>query len=201
MISPITTPTKQPNVTANQTLARPARSVQPAAAAPSRNIPFTPNSQIQIPEPTMKRPAAINMEYRNAAAHWGVGFNGDILLEFQADAGLGESKSLLVRLSGGACQGAAFVDPAAAAASGFALEAPFTLWKEILERRTLAATAILRGRPEALVAWSRALAREARPDTLVLPIPDGVPDLPPVLDKPARLDRLAAALVACLRAA
>ena len=85
-------------------------------------------------------------EYRNAAAQWGVGFNGDILLEFKADGGSSAPRSLLVRLAGGACQGAEFVDPAAAAASGFGLEAPFLLWKEILERRTLAATAILTGR-------------------------------------------------------
>ena len=27
-------------------------------------------------------------EYRNAAAQWGIGFNGDVLLEFEADANL-----------------------------------------------------------------------------------------------------------------
>jgi uncharacterized protein YyaL (SSP411 family) len=45
---------------------------------------------------------------------------------------------------------------------------------------------VLRGRPEPLSAWSSELAREHLPGTLVLAIPDGVPGLPPALDKPAR---------------
>ena len=32
------------------------------------------------------------------------------------------------------------------AQSGFTLRAPFTLWREVLERKTLAATAILTGK-------------------------------------------------------
>ncbi len=47
-------------------------------------------------------------------------------------------------------------------------------------------TAVLRGKADALGAWSRALAREARPDTLVVPVAEGIQNLPPVLDKPAR---------------
>ncbi|KPK09457.1 MAG: thioredoxin [Betaproteobacteria bacterium SG8_39] len=53
------------------------------------------------------------------------------------------------------------------------------------ELLTPPATAVLRGRPEALGAWARALSREARPDTLIVPLADGLADLPPVLDKPA----------------
>jgi len=47
------------------------------------------------------------------------------------------------------------------------------------------ATAILRGAAQDLPHWQGALAREYLPGTLVLAIPAGTPDLPPVLDKPA----------------
>jgi uncharacterized protein YyaL (SSP411 family) len=47
-------------------------------------------------------------------------------------------------------------------------------------------TLVLRGRGEAVTAWSGELAREFLPDTLVLAIADGAPGLPPLLDKPAR---------------
>ena len=45
---------------------------------------------------------------------------------------------------------------------------------------------VLRGRPEALAGWQAELAREFLPDTTVLAIADGIPGLPPALDKPAR---------------
>ena len=45
-------------------------------------------------------------------------------------------------------------------------------------------TVILRGQREALAGWSKALAREHWPATLVLAIPSGTQGLPPVLDKP-----------------
>src|SRR5712691_9215628 len=45
---------------------------------------------------------------------------------------------------------------------------------------------VLRGKPEALTGWQAELAREFLPDTTVLAIADGVPGLPPTLDKPAR---------------
>ena len=48
------------------------------------------------------------------------------------------------------------------------------------------ATAVLRGKPEAIDAWAKALAREVRPDTLIVPVADGLADLPPILDKPAQ---------------
>ena len=84
-------------------------------------------------------------EYRNAGAKWGDGFNGNVLLVFDADATLPGGRALLVELSKGSCQGASFVaedDPRA----GFALRAPFAVWREILDRKTMAATAILTGR-------------------------------------------------------
>jgi uncharacterized protein YyaL (SSP411 family) len=43
---------------------------------------------------------------------------------------------------------------------------------------------VLRGTPDALAEWSRRLAAEFLPDTLVLAIPDGTPGLPAALDKP-----------------
>jgi len=84
-------------------------------------------------------------EYRNAAAKWGVGFNGTILLVFEPDGVLTDPLHLLVRLQGGTCQGAEFVANADHKDAGFTLSASFSLWRDILARRTLAATAILRG--------------------------------------------------------
>jgi uncharacterized protein YyaL (SSP411 family) len=47
------------------------------------------------------------------------------------------------------------------------------------------ASAILRGPAPALVPWSRAMAREYLPGVMVIAVPEGTPQLPPVLDKPA----------------
>jgi uncharacterized protein YyaL (SSP411 family) len=47
------------------------------------------------------------------------------------------------------------------------------------------ATAILRGAESALAEWSQAMTREYLPSTMVLALPSGLRDLPPVLDKPA----------------
>jgi len=85
-------------------------------------------------------------EYRNAAAGWGVGFNGNILFAFEADAALPQGIHLLIRLEGGSCQGAEFVGSPSVPEAGFVLRAPFSIWKDILERKSLAATAILTGR-------------------------------------------------------
>jgi len=85
-------------------------------------------------------------EYRNAAAKWGVGFNGNMLFAFGADDQLAEPMQLFIELSGGSCQGAEFVGDAAHPDAGFTLRAPFSLWKSILERKTMAATAILQGK-------------------------------------------------------
>jgi uncharacterized protein YyaL (SSP411 family) len=52
------------------------------------------------------------------------------------------------------------------------------------------ATAVLRGKAEALGAWAKALARDARPDTMIVPVADGIEHLPPVLDKPAQSARV-----------
>jgi putative sterol carrier protein len=85
-------------------------------------------------------------EYRNAAAKWGDGFNGNVLLVFDADATFPSTRSLLVRLSKGICAGATFVDGASHPDAGFGLKAPFAVWKDVFEGRTLAATAILTGK-------------------------------------------------------
>ena len=85
-------------------------------------------------------------EYRNAAAKWGDGFNGNVLLVFDADAALPDTRALLVELSKGACLGAAFVEGSANAGAGFGLRAPFSVWRDVLSRKTLAATAILTGK-------------------------------------------------------
>lgn len=85
-------------------------------------------------------------EYRNAAAKWGVGWNGNLLLVFEPGAGLAAPIALALELSGGRCARAEFVPETARGGAAFALRAPFPLWREILERKTLAATAILTGR-------------------------------------------------------
>jgi putative sterol carrier protein len=91
--------------------------------------------------------ASINgsSEYRNAAARWGDGFNGNVLLVFEADATLSQTHALLLELSKGSCTASSFVDGGDPRA-GFALRAPFSVWRDILERRLLAATAMLTGR-------------------------------------------------------
>jgi uncharacterized protein YyaL (SSP411 family) len=47
-------------------------------------------------------------------------------------------------------------------------------------------TLILRGKEDAVRSWQAELAREFLPDTAVLAIADGMPRLPPLLDKPPR---------------
>jgi putative sterol carrier protein len=83
-------------------------------------------------------------EYRNAAAGWGSGFDGSLLLEFEPDSGLERRLGLRLDLAGGSCRSAEFVGPAATAA--FVLRGPLSVWRAILERRMLAATAILTGK-------------------------------------------------------
>ena len=85
-------------------------------------------------------------EYRNAAAGWGIGFNGNILFAFEADEAMPKPSYLLIRLDGGSCQGVEFVESPTVPEAGFVLRAPFSVWREILERKSLAATAILTGR-------------------------------------------------------
>jgi putative sterol carrier protein len=85
-------------------------------------------------------------EYRNAAARWGEGFNGNLLFAFEGDGSLPEPLYLLLRLGRGRCDGAEFVPGPSHSEAGFSLRGPFSLWREILERRTLAATAILTGK-------------------------------------------------------
>jgi len=51
-----------------------------------------------------------------------------------------------LRLKEGHCDGADFVPGPSHPDAGFTLRAPFQLWRDVLERRTLAATAILTGK-------------------------------------------------------
>lgn len=85
-------------------------------------------------------------EYRNAAAKWGVGFNGNLLFAFEADAALAVPLYLFLKLHDGRCDAAEFVPGPAHPEAGFSLRGPFSLWRDILERKTLAATAILTGK-------------------------------------------------------
>ncbi len=92
--------------------------------------------------------AAINRssEYRNAASKWGVGFNGNLLFAFEGGGSLAKGTFLFLELAGGSCRGAAIVPGPTHAEAGFTLRAPFSLWREILTGKSLAATAILSGR-------------------------------------------------------
>ena len=85
-------------------------------------------------------------EYRNAAAKWGDGWNGNVLLVFDADATLPKTHALFIEMAKGACSGASFVHGVAHPGAGFGLRAPFSVWKDVLGRKTLAATAILTGK-------------------------------------------------------
>lgn len=84
-------------------------------------------------------------EYRNAASEWGVGFNGNMLFVFEPDENTDESRALMLELSAGNCGSAEFIDPDSNPDAGFVLRGPFGLWRDILERKTMAATAILTG--------------------------------------------------------
>jgi putative sterol carrier protein len=88
----------------------------------------------------------VSSEYRNAAAKWGDGFNGNVLLVFDADASSATTRALLVELAKGSCGGASFIDGVSHPAAGFGLRAPFSVWRDVLSRKTLAATAILTGK-------------------------------------------------------
>ena len=85
-------------------------------------------------------------EFRNAGAKWGVGFNGNLLFAFEADAALAQGRCLLLRLARGICHGVEFAPGPAHPEAGFALRAPYSLWRDILAGKTLAATAILTGK-------------------------------------------------------
>ena len=85
-------------------------------------------------------------EYRNAASKWGVDFNGNLLFAFEAGGGLPSPLYLLLRLKSGRCDEAAFVAGPGHPDAGFTLRAPFPVWRDILERRALAAAAILTGK-------------------------------------------------------
>ena len=85
-------------------------------------------------------------EYRNAAANWGADRNGNLLFAFEADPALASPLYLFLELSRGRCERAEFVPGPAHPEAGFVLRAPFSLWREILERRTMAAAAILTGK-------------------------------------------------------
>ena len=85
-------------------------------------------------------------EFRNAASKWGIGFNGNLLFAFEPDASLHRGLYLLLRLGGGTCAGAELVAGPTHPDAGFALKATFSLWRDILAGKTLAATAILMGK-------------------------------------------------------
>jgi putative sterol carrier protein len=85
-------------------------------------------------------------EYRNAAARWGVDFNGNLLFAFDSDPALKAPLYLFLGLKAGRCDRAEFVPGPSHPEAGFTLRAPFSLWREILERRTMAAAAMLTGK-------------------------------------------------------
>jgi putative sterol carrier protein len=94
----------------------------------------------------LEREINASSEYRNAAASWGRGFDGDVLLVFEADPRLPRTLVLWLGLAEGRCTGAEFIADPGARPAGFALRAKFGVWIDLLERRTVAATAILTGK-------------------------------------------------------
>lgn len=115
-------------------------------------------------------------EYRNAAAKWGVGWNGNLLLAFEADGALAAPLHLFLELAAGRCARAEFVGGSGRdrAEAGFTLRAPFSLWRDILERRVLAATAILTGKMK--VEGDRlALLRHAGANRALIHVTGSVP--------------------------
>ena len=94
----------------------------------------------------LKREINDSSEYRNAASKWGVDFNGNMLFVFEPDEEAPEQRSLMLKLSAGACQDAAFVNVDSHPDAGFVLRGPFHLWRDILQRKAMAATAILTGK-------------------------------------------------------
>ena len=99
------------------------------------------------PEWAQALETAINAssEYRNAAASWGVGFNGTLLFAFEQGGALEQGLYLLLKLERGRCLAAEFVPGPSRPEAGFTLRAPYTLWREVLSGKTLAASAILTG--------------------------------------------------------
>ena len=85
-------------------------------------------------------------EYREAADSWGVDFNGNLLFVFEADDVAPKPLSLMIKLAGGSCQDAAIFDAPNHPDAGFVLRGPYQLWREVLERKTMAATAIMTGK-------------------------------------------------------
>jgi putative sterol carrier protein len=69
-----------------------------------------------------------------------------MLFVFEPDEESPERRALILKLSRGSCQEAEFVDAASHPDAGFVLRGPFTLWRDILERKAMAATAILTGK-------------------------------------------------------
>jgi len=85
-------------------------------------------------------------EYRNAAAKWGTGFNGNIMLAFEAGDGLSAPLHLFLALAAGRCERAEFVPAPSHPEAGFTLRARYAVWRDVLGRRMLAAQAILTGK-------------------------------------------------------
>lgn len=85
-------------------------------------------------------------EYRNAAKDWGVDFNGNLVFAFEADGALAQPLYLFLALKAGSCSAAEFIPGPDRPDVEFVLRAPFHLWRDILERKTMAATAILTGK-------------------------------------------------------
>jgi putative sterol carrier protein len=105
-------------------------------------IPFGTTEWASALRDTINR----SSEYRNTAAKWGSDFNGNLVFAFEADDTLTAPLYLLLRLEEGRCDGAEFISTSTHPDAGFVLRAPFSLWRAILERKALAATAILTGK-------------------------------------------------------
>ncbi|MBI4161938.1 MAG: FAD-binding protein [Acidobacteria bacterium] len=74
-------------------------------------------------------------DYRAAGRGWGIGFNGDLVLQVDPDGDWKRSIRFLLRLRDGTCQGVDLLEEDARPAAGFVLRGPFPVWRGILEGR------------------------------------------------------------------
>ena len=86
--------------------------------------------------------------FREASADWGNGFNGNVLLVFEAEPGEGDPArtGVLLRLEAGGCRGAERVDAAEHAEAGFVFRARRSVWSEMLDGSTDPLGAAMSGR-------------------------------------------------------
>ena len=83
--------------------------------------------------------------FRSASAGWGDGFNGNVLLVFDAEEGGQPAVAVLLRLAGGRCLGAERVDGASHPEAGFVFRARRSVWGDLMSGKTDPTSAAMSG--------------------------------------------------------